>query len=407
MSIIELLSDQCAWNDFLTYKQGSGHLSRREEDDLQQFIVNAEYQDTVQRILSSGFSTPRKCFISKVQSGKKRAVYIFPREENYILKLMTFLLIRRYDSIFASNLYSFRLHHGVKRAVEFLKNSRNLASKYVYKADISDYFNSVDVDRLLPMLKDVMADDKDSYLLIAALLADKRVILPDGNQAYEEKGIMAGVPISSFLANIYLKELDWHFCRSRVLYARYSDDIILFALSAERRAEAVAYIHDFLRESQLKMNESKEMFAEPYGKWNFLGISYEKGIFDVSEVSAKKLKMKMRRKSRALLRWKSRKNIDNLKAAKAFIKLFNRKLYDNECRSELTWTRWFFPLINTSQTLKQIDHYMQECLRYIATGKRNRGRYRYTYADMKQLGYRSLVYEYYSILKKQKSESTT
>ena len=407
MSIIEQLSDKNAWDSFLAYKQESGHLSRRDEEDLRQFIADAEYLDTVQRILLSGFSVPQKCFISKMQSGKKRVVYIFPREENYVLKLMTYLLIRRYDPIFGRNLYSFRAHQGVRRAVEFLKNTRDLNSKYVYKADISDYFNSVCVERLLPMLKEVMADDDQTYSLLVALLTDTRVVLPDGIETHEQKGIMAGVPISSFLANIYLKELDWHFCRSRVLYARYSDDIILFASSAEGRAEAVAYIHDFLRKSQLKMNESKEMFAEPYGKWSFLGISYENGIFDVSEVSAKKLKMKMRRKSRALLRWKSRKNIDNLKAAKAFVKLFNRKLYDNECSSELTWTRWFFPLINTSQTLKQIDHYMQECLRYIATEKRNRGRYRFAYADMKQLGYRSLVHEYYSILKEQKSDSTT
>lgn len=51
---------------------------------------------------------PHFILCASLQSGKKRVVYIFPREESYILKLLTFLLIRRYDYIFAGNHYSFR-----------------------------------------------------------------------------------------------------------------------------------------------------------------------------------------------------------------------------------------------------------------------------------------------------------
>lgn len=404
-SIIERLSDKDSWNDFLRYKQEAGHLSGQDEEDLVRFVREEAYIPVVRRILSSGFSVPRKRLISKLNNGKKRTVYIFPPEENYILKLMTFLLIRRYDSVFADNLYSFRARQGVRRAVTFLKGTRGLASKYVYKTDISDYFNSVDIGRLLPLLREVLADDDRTCSLIADLLLDTRVLLPDGSETHEQKGIMAGVPLSSFLANVYLSGMDWHFQRSPVLYARYSDDIILFAPSAEARSEAVDYIRAYLREAQLKINGEKEVRTEPGGRWTFLGISYENGVFDVSEVSVKKLKMKMRRKSRALLRWKARKNIDNLKAAKAFVKFFNRKLYDNENHSELTWTRWFFPLINTAESLRQIDRYMQECLRHIATGKHNRSRYRFTYDEMKRLGYRSLVHEYYAIIKDKTSEA--
>lgn len=54
-----------------------------------------------------------------------------------------------------------------------------------------------------------------------------------------------------------------------------------------------------------------------------------------------------------------------------------------------------FPVINTHKTLAEIDYYMQDCIRYIATEKRNNGRFKYRYADMKKLGYRSLVHEYY------------
>lgn len=397
MTLIEQLADERIWNDFFTYKQQLGHLSRQHEKELQQFIEENAYVAVLERIRTSGFSLPQKKLISKVNSDKKRVVYTYPTAENYLLKLLAYLLIRRYDRLFAPNLYSFRARHGVKQAILFLRGCQGLPARYVYKADIHDYFNSVDVTLLLPRLQRIMIDEEECFRLIAGMLTDPRVILPDGQIISEQKDIMAGVPLASFLANIYLSDLDWHFHRQGIPYARYSDDIILFATSAEERGGAIDYLHNYLQRYRLTINEKKEVLAEPYQKWTFLGVSFENGVFDVSDVSASKLKMKMRRKSRALLRWKARKGVDNDKAARAFVKAFNRKLYDNDAENELTWSRWFFPIINTTRTLTGIDHYMQDCLRYIATGKRTKGRYRFTYEDMKALGYRNLVHEYYRV----------
>ena len=397
MTLIEQLADEQTWNEFFSYKQQLGHLSQQHEKELQQFIGEKAYLEVLDRIRTKGFPLPQKRLISKVNSDKKRVVYTYPTAENYLLKLLTYLLIRRYDRLFAPNLYSFRVRHGVKRAIQFLRGAENLSAKFVYKVDIHDYFNSVDVELLLPRLQRIMTDETECFRLIADLLTNPHVALPDGQIVCEQKGIMAGVPLASFLANLYLNDLDWHFHRQGMLYARYSDDIILFASSAEEREMAIDYLHDYLQAHRLTINKKKEVVTEPSQKWTFLGVSFENGVFDVSEVSASKLKMKMRRKSRALLRWKARKGVDNDKAARAFVKAFNRKLYDNDAENELTWSRWFFPIINTTRTLTLIDHYMQDCLRYIATEKRTKGRYRFTYEEIKALGYRNLVHEYYRI----------
>ena len=404
MTLIEQLADEQTWNEFFSYKQQLGHLSQQHEKELQQFIGEKAYMEVLDRVRTKGFPLPQKRLISKVNSDKKRVVYTYPTAENYLLKLLTYLLIRRYDRAFAPNLYSFRVRHGVKRAIQFLRGAEDLSAKFVYKVDIHDYFNSVDVELLLPRLQRIMTDETECFRLIADLLTNPHVALPDGQITCERKGIMAGVPLASFLANLYLNDLDWHFYRQGMLYARYSDDIILFASSAEEREMAIDYLHNYLQAHRLTINEKKEVVTEPSQKWTFLGISFENGVFDVSEVSASKLKMKMRRKSRALLRWKARKGVDNDKAARAFVKAFNRKLYDNDAENELTWSRWFFPIINTIRTLTLIDHYMQDCLRYIATEKRTKGRYRFTYEDMKALGYRNLVHEYYRIQKQKINE---
>lgn len=362
------------------------------------FIRNKEYMPVVDKIKrGGGFLPPSKVILSKQFSTKKRTVYIYSREENYVLKLLTYLLIRHYEHIFANNLYSFRANHGVKRAINYLKNDNDLAEKYIYKVDIQNYFNSVDVQKLFVMLKDIMEDEPETYEFIENLLSDSRAVLPNGEVIYENKGIMAGVPISSFLANVYLHQLDWYFFKKGNRYARYSDDIIVFARDEDERQKDIDYIRSYLEKMSLTVNQEKERLSGPHECWEFLGISYQDGIFDISSASAKKLKKKMWRKSRALLRWKDRKKIDNVYAVKAFIKCFNKKLYDNPKSSELTWTRWYFPIINTTDTLKMLDSYMQDCIRYIATEKRTKKKFDFKYSDMKKLGYKSIVHEYYRV----------
>lgn len=404
MSVIDRLDSKELWLSFMEERMAAGNMDKRRAEDLQAFIQDEGYLDVVGKIRrGENFQPPLKKSISKQNSQKKRVVYSFSRAENYVLKLLTYLLVRQYDHVFAPNLYSFRARQGVKRAIDYLRSDRHLSDRYVYKVDIHNYFNTVDVDILLGQLRQLMVDDGEAYAFIERLLSDSRAVLPDGATVCESKGIMAGVPISSFLANVYLSQMDWHFAERGNRYARYSDDIIVFARSSAERQEDMAYIRDCLTRMALTVNEDKEHTSEPHERWDFLGIGYQDGVFDVSPVSVAKLKKKMWRKSRALLRWKRRKEVDNIHAARAFVKSFNIKLYDNPKSSELTWSRWYFPIINTTRSLHMLDLYMQDCIRYIVTEQRTKGRFKFGYDMIKQLGYRSLVHEYYAL--KEQAES--
>ena len=89
------------------------------------------------------------------------------------------------------------------------------------------------------------------------------------------------------------------------------------------------------------------------------------------------------------------KNVDEDKAIKVMIRKFNKKFY-SASNIELSWKYWFFPIINTTKSLKEIDNYLQEHIRYIKTGKWNKKNYKKTpYSKLKELGYKSLVHEYY------------
>ena len=71
---------------------------------------------------------------------------------------------------------------------------------------------------------------------------------------------------------------------------------------------------------------------------------------------------------------------------------------------DLTWSLWFFPVINTTASLKVIDSYAQDQLRYIISGKHTKSRFNVRYGDLKALGYRSLVHEYYTFEKQTAEE---
>ena len=396
MSISDKLTQRSQWEKFYAYVVEKESDTSEYLERLRDFIDSERYIDKALSVKDfSAFPHPEKMLINKSKSGKKRTVYRFPEEENFILKFIAYRL-KSYDGLFAPNLYSFRRKKMAKSAWDYILKIKNLDSKYIYKVDISNYFISVNTDKLLPELKKALQEDAELYCFLENLLKDKKVIY-NNSVCEENKGILPGVPVSAFLANLYLKDLDRYFYNEGIIYLRYSDDIIVFADSCEELEQYIIKIRDFLEIMELKINSEKEAVILPGCKWEFLGFSYCRGVVDISEVSFRKLKAKMYRKAKALVRWSEKKGVKREYAVRAFIKRFNAKLYDNPVHNELTWTRWYFPVINTTDTLKKIDAYIQDCIRFIATGKRTKSRYNFRYEDIKAFGYRNLVNEYYKV----------
>lgn len=394
-SLLEQLKDRSRWEDFYAYKT-SLICPKDFANELRGFIDAKAYLPVCEAIeRGERFSLPKKAVISKMSSQKKRTVYIYPEPENTVLKMLTWLLLRRYDSIFSPALYSFRPGRTAKDAVRSLTRKRGIYRKYVYKADIHDYFNSIPVERFRPMLEEVLEDDPQLFAFLSRLL-EEPCVLEKGAEIRERKGIMAGTPLSAFYANLYLKDLDAHFCEAGIPYARYSDDVILFADTQEELQGHIAYLRAFLDEYGLAINPVKESVSAPGEAWTFLGFVCSEGRVDIAPATVRKLKQKMRRKARALQRWRQRNGLSGEKAAAAFIRIFNRKLLENSADSDLTWSFWFFSVIDTPDSLRGIDAYAQDCLRFLISGRRTKARFNVRYEDLKKLGYRSLVHEYYS-----------
>lgn len=401
MSILDLLKDDNSWSEFLKEKEESTNLSKSVIERYKEFISKQKYESIVNQIEDETyeFSIPRKVLIGKMGTNKKRTVYIYKKDEVYVLKMITYLLYK-YDYLFAPNLYSFRKDRCVKNAIAYIKKRHFVGNMFAYKVDIQNYFNSIPVQQLLEMLKNDLNDNK-LWNMINKILANDKVVY-ENKVIEEEKGIMAGVPISAFLANYYLKDLDFYFYNNNIPYLRYADDIITFSKDKETLIKNSELIKKFLVEKGLNVNSKKEFFYEKEDKVDFLGFSFQRGIIDVGTNSFRKIKGKIRRSARGLRQWMIKNEVKPEIVLKLMNKKYNNKFFGKE-ESELTWKYWYFPSINTDKTLKEIDRYMQDMQRYLVTGMHNKKNYKKVpYSFLKKCKYKSLVNEYHKFCEERK-----
>lgn len=394
-SIYALALEEKNWLDFLFYKTEKQHLTKSEEHSIKHFIEEKEYLPLCEawKRRDFPFHLPEKRIINKEGSTKKRVVYSFPEKENIFLKFISFQLFR-YDSYISKNCYSFRRSRGVPHAVRKISNILQTGQMYCLKIDISNYFNSIDIPILLEQLLFLKEQDVMLYELFEKILSQNYVI-ERGRIVHEKHGAMAGVPVSAFFANIYLREIDQYFLQQNIPYFRYSDDILVFAATEPELLDRRDTLFRMIRGLHLSVNQDKVAISFPDEPFEFLGFRFGSGNIDISDHTLYRMKARIRRKADSLRRWQRKKGLDSEKAAIGFINAMNHKLYGSSDDKEFSWNKWFFPNLTTDRRLKEIDQYMQEYIRYCITGRHYKGNYRITYEMMKKWGYRSLVNEYY------------
>lgn len=392
---LSLLKDPRYWELFFTQKTEQKHLSKRESDGLSAFIAGKRYLVYSAQIEAGSFPQeyPVKKRINKENVTKKRIVYTFSEEVNYVLKLLAFSLYR-YDDFFSVNCYAFRRNRSVGHAIRHIQNHPALKHKYCYKADIRNYFNSIDPALLLSKLSPIRAADPVVYEIFERILMQP-LVMENNRLVADSHGGMAGLPIAPFFANWYLKDVDELFFSKGISYFRYSDDILIFADTEQELRAYQSLLQTCLDAHGLSINPEKENVTLPHGKWEFLGFSYQDGVLDLSDNTKRKIKGKIHRKAKALRRWQRKKNLSPDKAAIGFIRAMNRKFYGTDSEEDFCWQRWFFPYLTVDTGLREIDAYMQEYIRYCVTGRHYKGNYRIRYEQLKSWGYRSLVHEYY------------
>lgn len=402
MSLLQLLDDKDAWLDFLEYKRRLLPPKCFFLKRLEKYVAQESYHDIAIGLMSGSyrFDLPAKTTINKNGSSKKRTIYRFDWRETMVLKLLTHLLYK-YDYKICGNCYSFRRNTTAKDAVDAVSRIKNLDQKYVLKIDVSNYFNSIPSSQLADAIAVTIDDDPQLSAFIIKLIKEDAAYLYEGGTRTlirENRGAMAGVPVSAFCANIYLDGLDRQFDGRGVDYFRYSDDILIIADSMSQVEEYQRIVNDFLSLKGLVINEKKLHVSRPGEGFEFLGFVFCDGNIDLAPSTLQKVKAKIRRKAKSLMRRRNRLGESFDMAASDLAAHFNRKFYDEEHDNGFTWSRWFFPSITTANSLKIIDRHLQQYMRFLSTGRHTKKNFSVRYQTLKELGFRPLVAEYYKFI---------
>ncbi len=177
-----------------------------------------------------------------------------------------------FDKSFIFDSYANRKGKGTLKAIQrfdFFKRkvSKNNSRKcFVLKADIKQYFDSVDHEILLSLVERKITDSKVIWLI--------RTILSNFKSSGTGKGMPLGNLTSQFFANVYLNELDYfikHKWRAKH-YIRYVDDFIVLSNSKKELVNLKLAIDRVLKKLGLELHPEKSKIKTLANGITFLGF---------------------------------------------------------------------------------------------------------------------------------------
>lgn len=397
MSILKQLYDPNIWDEFLD------SVENKQIGNDKQLIKN------INKIIKGGiekidlnFPTPIKKEIAKYKNSKKRTIYMFEEPYNTYMKAINFILQKSdvYPKQFCINSVAYQKGKSVKRYVESLKREvkRNKRKEYI-KTDFTDYFNSINLKILYEKIDQFfLPEDQDLIDLLKEVLGREEVRIGKEIVNIKDKGVMAGMPLSGYLANIYMNDIDWIMYRKQIYYTRYADDVIILTNDKEKDKKL---FEDLLAPLNVTLNPKKVDEGFTQDGLVFLGFLIKPNEIDINERALKKMKRRIKRRSKWFNMWLTKNNVKRDIAAKTFIEGMNGKFYARDSEDKTCWMEWYANTITTDKSLKLIDQYMAQYIRYILSGKQKgyKKNAEIPYDKLKELGFRPLVNEYWKIRK--------
>lgn len=146
-----------------------------------------------------------------------------------------------------------------------MSKRNNEVQGYVLKADIRHYFDNVDHEVLINIIKSKVKDGKIMWLT--------RKILNNFGTEIKGKGMPLGNYTSQFFANVYLNELDYfvkHKLRAKY-YIRYVDDFVILHRNKKRLECFRDKIVEFLKELKIELHPNKTDIISLQKGVTFLG----------------------------------------------------------------------------------------------------------------------------------------
>ena len=167
--------------------------------------------------------------------------------------------------------YAFRQGKGVLKAVNRTKDFLKRYS-YVAKADVDDFFDSINQEKLLIVLQKVI-EDKKIIMLISIFL--KNGMMKQNEWKDKSRGVYQGDVLSPVLSNLYLHSFDEALEKKGIEFVRFADDMLFFAKSEKEAKNNLAIATAYLNALDLTFGEEKSYLASVHDGFEFLGLRFK------------------------------------------------------------------------------------------------------------------------------------
>ena len=228
-----------------------------------------EHREELLESIRSGKYKPspvRRVEIPK-DNGGKRQLGIPTVIDRIIQQAIAQVLIPIYESKFSNGSYGYRPHRSAKDAILKVKEYADEGYKFAVCLDLSKYFDTLNHELLMNMLRQ---DIKDKRLIDLIKKYLKSGVMENGIVIRTDEGSPQGGNLSPLLANIYLDQFDKEFEGRGVKVIRYADDIILLAKSIRAAERLLGTSTEYLEKKlKLKVNAEKSRAVSVYAIRNF------------------------------------------------------------------------------------------------------------------------------------------
>jgi RNA-directed DNA polymerase len=193
--------------------------------------------------------------VLKKDDGGERLLGIPNVVDRLIQQAILQILTPWFDPEFSQSSFGFRPNRSAHGAVKQVQRTIRQGNQHVVNIDLSKFFDRVQHDVLMNRLARKVRDKRLLKLIGRFLRAG---VLVEGAVQPTEQGTPQGGPLSPFLSNILLDDLDKELEHRGLKFVRYADDFVIFVRSSRSAQRVFKSVQRYLKETlKLEINQQK------------------------------------------------------------------------------------------------------------------------------------------------------